>query len=295
MTIIFGILAGILAVICLIGMAKKKRYEGGLKDVSEKEFPSKNLLPIGLYVQEMLASTVGYKSGSIRNPDIIRKLSMLYGEKQLPKYKTIFTAERIAYGILMTAVGCFLTAASGELMLAGLLVGIMLIIVFGALPKRLDENIQDRDKDIRMEFPDFMSKFILLKGAGMTVTEAWNTACKSDNMTTPLYRELANTNLEINEKGTPVPVALMNFSIRCRNNDISRFVSTVVQFEEYGGFDLEATLTQQSNEAWKSRKQEALRQGQVASTKLSGITMLMFGAILIIVMAPALMSMSAVF
>ena len=290
MTFIFGILGAALAVYSLFALAMTKRYANILRRVPKEEFSLKALMPIGLLTQQILAGMGLYKPGTVRNVNASRKLMRLYGESRFVYLATAYVADIISYCVLILTGGCLLMAATGQMIVIAAMIGMTIAMPY-MLASRLDGHIQKRQVALKMEFPDFLSKFILLLGAGMTVPEAWNTACRSADMSTPLYRELEETNREVNELGKSLGDALLAFSMRCRDTDISRFVATVVQDIEYGGADLAIMLSDQSAQSWRSRKQEALRLGQEASSKLSFTMMLMFGAILLLVIAPAMMSM----
>lgn len=290
--LVCGIAALVLALYCVIGLLQRRKFAQGLQSVSEEDYPLKKLMPIGLFTQQLFLSG---NPGTLANTDVRRKLGRLYGERRLQFSAIVYTADALTYLLVILAITLFLGAITGEPRV--LVLGVMLdaFVVLFMLPKRLDDNIVQRQRSITLEFPDFLSKFILLLGAGLTVQESWTASIKGWDMNTPLYRELAETNREMTELGMSVSEALMNLSIRSHDAEINRFVSTVVQYVEYRGEDLSIALTRQSSEAWRNRKQEALRLGQVAETKLTGTMILMFLAIVLIVLAPAIMNMDAVF
>ena len=290
--LIFGILTILLLVYCAACMLGAKKYRAGLARVSEKDFPLKKLMPIGLTTQKLLMKASHSSRMFIGGREVRRKLSIVYGENQLKFYTMVYSADALTYIAVILTIGCLLTAGTGMPELIALTALMGAVVVALLLPKRLDEYIANRQQAIRLEFPDFLSKFILLLGAGMAVTEAWDTAGRVEDMNTPFYREVAQTNHEINALGKAPAEALRAFAIRMRDPDVSHFVSSVVQYIEYGGGDLSEVLSTQSAEAWRNRKQEALRLGEVAGTKLMGTMLLMFLGILILVLAPAIFTMS---
>lgn len=290
--LIFGILTILLLVYCLICMLSAKKYEAGLERVSEKDFPLKKFMPIGLTTQRLMMQITHNNRLFIGGKEVRRKLSVVYGENQLKFYMMVYSADALTYIVVFLLVGCILVTGTGMAEMLALVVVMEVVIVMMLLPKRLDEYIADRQQAIRLEFPDFLSKYILLLGAGMSVTEAWKTASKVENMDTPFYREVALTNHEMNALGKSPIDALRGFAMRVKNPDVSRFTSSVIQYLQLGKFDLAEVLTTQSGEAWKTRKQEALKLGETAGTKLTGTMLLMFLAIIILVMAPALMQMN---
>jgi len=292
-TLVFGALTAVLALVSIIFMLGGRKYANGLARVSEKDFPMKRFMPIGLSLQKMLIRLSGNKYLFIGSKDVRRKLGVIYGEHQIKFYSMVYSADALTYIMVLLVVGCLLTAVTAKAEIFLLVLVLEILVVLVVLPKRLDEYIENRRQAIRMEFPDFLSKYILLLGAGMSATEAWETAGKVENADTPFYREVALTNHEITTLGKSPVDALRGFAARLRDSNVSHFVSSVVQYIQYGGGDLAEILSEQSSEAWKNRKQEALRLGETAGTKLTGTMMLMFVGIIIIVMAPALMTMTS--
>lgn len=288
--LITGALALALLVFCGICMLSSKKYASRLERVSEKDFPLKRYMAIGLTVQKALFRVTNNNRALIGSLEVRRKLAIVYGEHQLKFYCMIYSADALTYIVILLLLGLVLAAMGNMIEPLLLTLGLAVVIVLMVLPKRLDEYIANRQQAIRLEFPDFLSKYILLVGAGMNAVEAWNTAGQVEDMNTPFYREVAITNHEIQTLGKAPADALRSFAARMRDSAISHFVASVVQNIEYGG-DLAGVLLDQSNEAWKSRKQEALRLGETAGSKLSMIMMLMLVGIMVLVMAPAMMSM----
>ena len=88
------------------------------------------------------------------------------------------------------------------------------------------------------------------------------------------------------DNGTSEIDALYNFANRCVTPEIKKFTSFIVQGLEKGSKDLANALTNQTRELWELKKQNTLRQGELASSKLMIPLMVMFIGILIMIIGP---------
>ncbi|TCL00084.1 type II secretion system protein F (GspF) [Natranaerovirga hydrolytica] len=180
-----------------------------------------------------------------------------------------------------------------KLLALGLLVA---LIIFFAKEEDLKKKVVQRNHEIRLDFPEFISKLTLLISAGMTVSKAWEKIVKdygkekTGNHTRYLYEQATMTWLEI-QSGHSEFKAYENFGKRCSLPEFMKFTSILLQNMRKGTNTLIEALNEQSEEAWEKRKEVAKLLGEQASTKLLFPMMLMFVIVIIIIMVPALMSM----
>ena len=80
--------------------------------------------------------------------------------------------------------------------------------------------------------------------------------------------------------------ALYNFANRCVTPEIKKFTSFIVQGLEKGSKDLAFALKNQTDELWEIKRQNTLRQGELASSKLMIPLLVMFFGVLIMVIGP---------
>ena len=80
--------------------------------------------------------------------------------------------------------------------------------------------------------------------------------------------------------------ALYNFANRCVTPKIKKFTSFIVQGLEKGSKDLAFALKNQTDELWEIKRQNTLRQGELASSKLMIPLLVMFFGVLIMVIGP---------
>lgn len=106
---------------------------------------------------------------------------------------------------------------------------------------------------------------------------------------TPLYQELAGA-VRMMENGATDEAALSRLALRCNTPQMRRFTSVVLQNLHRGGSDVLIALQDIGQEQWTERKAAAMRVSQEADTKLLFPMMLMLASVLIMTIAPAVMS-----
>jgi len=257
-------------------------------DLDQKQYPFKStFMPMGY----CLLKNCGYKFTGAYDSRIYNWLAELHDYKEARTYLQIHWAQKMGNVLLALLAGGFLLAAYGEADAALFVftLGIALLCFF--LPDyELRKRLQERHLLIRLDFPEFINKLILLVNAGMTVGRAWERVVTATQKDTPLYREVTRVSREI-KGGKNEGEAYEEFARRCRTPEIARFVTVILQNLRKGNAEMVAVLRVQANECWEMRKHAAKRLGEEASTKLLLPMMLMFLAILIIVATPAMLAL----
>lgn len=267
-------------------MASRGKYGDFVKPLDKKDYPFKDLLPAGMLVLD--AFKYSYISGYDRR--LLTKLTELYGAERSHRYLRVHMANKIVYlllGLLLVAL-----VGSGAHIDAGF--GVFGISVLAGIAyysdRELDSRIRKRRTAIRMDFPDFLNKLILLINAGMTVSRAWEKAVQDNRKSSLLYAELGMV-LSSVRSGTAEQKAYEDFAKRCRIPEITRFVSVILQNLRKGNSELVSVLRVFANECWDMRKNTARRLGEEASTRMILPLMLMLAAILLIVATPAVLAL----
>jgi tight adherence protein C len=127
----------------------------------------------------------------------------------------------------------------------------------------------------------------------MTVSKAWEKIITDNKKDSALYEELSMVLKDIGS-GKPEQAAYEDFAKRCRVPEITRFISVILQNQRKGNSELVSVLRVFANECWELRKNTAKRLGEEASTKMLLPIMLMFFAILLIVITPAVIAMTGI-
>jgi len=258
-------------------------------DLKEQEYPLKStFLPMG----HLLLKICGYRYNSAYDRKLVNRLAELHDPHHSRYYLQVHWAQKVGCFLLALLLGSFLLAAGGRLDLVFLaFVLAFAIAAFLAPDYQLRRRLEQRHLQIKLDFPEFVNKLVLLINAGMTVQRAWEKAAFSRHRADkPLYAEAARTALEI-RSGKPEGQAYEEFARRCRVAEITRFTTVILQNLRKGNAELAAILRVQANECWEMRKHAAKRLGEEAETKLLLPLMLMFLAILLIVATPAVLAL----
>lgn len=157
----------------------------------------------------------------------------------------------------------------------------------------LHSKASQRDEQIRRGYPDFLEKFILLMGAGLTVRGVWirmtddyikrreGHRCGKNY----LYEEMVTARYAM-ENGESEAKAISDFGKRAGEISYLKFSSLIDQNLRKGTSDLLKLLDMEAHESLKIRKDNALQLGEKAGTKmLIPMVMMLIVVIWIIVYA----------
>lgn len=173
-----------------------------------------------------------------------------------------------------------------------LFLGIIVIPLSKIVQKEKEQKKKkNREKELLLSYPQMISNFSILLGAGMTVTKAWEKIVvryqKSNLKQNALYEEMNLTLHEIQD-GIGERKAYENFGKRCNLASYKKMSSIIIQNLKKGSQSVASLLEKEAKTANWQRKNQAKRKGEEASTKMLLPMMLMLGIIMIIVLVPAL-------
>ncbi len=145
---------------------------------------------------------------------------------------------------------------------------------------------KERETQLLYDYPDIVSKFLLLLEAGLTVRAAWGQVAKGNTGGRAAYEELGIAYNEI-ENGVSEATACENFGRRCGLLPYIRFSSLIVQNLTKGSLTVLPLLEQEATDAFEERKEAAKRLGEEAGTKLLIPMVGMLMVILVMIMFSA--------
>lgn len=183
----------------------------------------------------------------------------------------------------------------GVFLLFGLLMGTMLWLAMGS---DLKKKYVARDKQMLLDYPELVNKFTLLLGAGMTVNSAWGKIAgeyekKLRDHTIEkryAYEEWRVTWGEMSNGMTNM-MALERFGQRAKLIPYLKFSTLLSQNLRKGTKGLLEILEHEALDAFESRKQATRQLAEEAGTKLLAPMMIMLILVMVIIMAPAMMSL----
>ena len=134
-----------------------------------------------------------------------------------------------------------------------------------------------------------VSKLSLLLTSGMVLREAWYVVAQGKDG--PLYDLMKKSCIEM-DNGASDYSAIQKFGVLCDTPEIKKFTSAMLQSAEKGNRELTTFLIAQITELWAHKRQVALQKGEIAAGKLIIPLGLMFGGIILIIVAGVMQSMS---
>jgi len=271
-------------VYCIFQSISYKKYGDFFAPLDDKKYSYKKLLPGCLYIVEMLKLSGAGRYGTKLN----QKLVMLHGSRNLSYYLKVHWSVKIFYLFLGVILGSLLGILEGSNYLMLLLIPLLGISLFFLVDNDLDNQYKKRKFQLERDFPNFVSKLILLVNAGLNVRQAIERIVADSDKSAPLYKELHCVISDINA-GALEYEAYMDFSERCKIKQITNFVSIIQQNMKLGGNQMLFELKRMGTECWEMRKNVAKQLGEKASSKLMLPLSIMFLAIVLICVAPVIL------
>ena len=165
------------------------------------------------------------------------------------------------------------------------------------MKEKNDEQVQKkrREESLTAAYPDLVSGFLVLTGAGYSIRQAWKKTVQDRKQSETLpfsevYQEMQVT-LNQMETGTPEAFAYVRSGKRCGLRCYTRFSGILESSLRTGGSSLRSLLEPEMEEAFKIQADLARRKGEEASTKLLLPMFGMLGIVMVMVTAPAFFSL----
>lgn len=177
------------------------------------------------------------------------------------------------------------------------IVGIIFTMIFTMIPaEKIKEEEKQRKKQLDMDYPKIINKFVLLIGAGLTVRGVfeklvWEYRRNRENGGEKryLYEEMVVFVRAI-ENGTSEIEALERFGKRIQLLSYVRFCSLLLQNQKKGSEDLLFLLENEAMIAMEKNSERMRIIGEEAGTKLLLPMIIMLCIVFAIIMIPAFMS-----
>ena len=176
----------------------------------------------------------------------------------------------------------------------------MWILLLWALPfltiplgyQELNRKEKERQQKIALAYPRVIQKLTVFLGAGLSIQAAWERTALQGDRKDPLMEEMNVTRVQIRH-GTPMQEALRQFGHRVRNPALRRLANMLCRNLRRGDEFLLEHLKEMNQMAWEDHKKTVKIQSEEAETKLLLPMILMLAVILLIVMTPAMLTMSS--
>ena len=150
---------------------------------------------------------------------------------------------------------------------------------------------------MEFEYPEIVSKMVILLGSGMSVSQMWNRISaqyltkrqKKQIKENPAYEEILRTWREI-EDGESERTAIEKFGRRTGIRCYHRLSQLLIQNMEKGVQGIYEQLEQEAEDSFRERKQAARKIGEEAGTKLLIPMIIMLGVVMAVVIVPAFLN-----
>ncbi len=176
----------------------------------------------------------------------------------------------------------------------GLIISVLMI--FLGIEKRKNK-MEERNRELIIDYPEVISKFTLLLEAGNTVRGSFERTAldyekrkKTSKKLRYVYEEMLRTRNEI-KIGRAESECYEEMGKRCGNMYYIRFASLLSQSVKLGGENLIPQLRKEVTEVLKERQSAIRKRGEETSVKLLIPMAGMFIIIILIIMIPAFMTM----
>lgn len=180
-----------------------------------------------------------------------------------------------------------------------LLLGVILAaLCYGKEQADEREREKNRERELLLDYPELLSKLMVLMGAGLTVRGAWERMVKDYEEAVRLgrqrrraaYEEMGQTWHQL-QNGMAEGTAYREFGKRCRLQPYLKLSSLLEQNRRTGSKNIRAILQTEMADAFEQRKNLARRLGEEAGTKLLLPLFMMLGIVMVMIMVPAMMTM----
>ena len=287
-TLICALLCCLFVLIFIFLLLKgNKKYEPYVSALDQKEYGLRNFMPVGFAAMDL----IGYQYSSKLDAQVRRKLKELRPPDYTEFYLRVFWASAVTYVLIgLCMASLFGVAMGGSLFVLGAGVGLAAVLAYSCYSD-IENKIKERHTQISIDMTDLTNKILILSGAGLTLRAAIIKTAEEAGSDRTLYQELGHS-VTMMKNGATDESALDYLILRCNMPEMRRFVSVILQNMHRGGQDVLVALREIGQEQWDNRKATAKRIAEEAGTKMLFPMMIMLFAVIMMVIVPAVMSIS---
>ncbi|WP_029323646.1 immunoglobulin-like domain-containing protein [Butyrivibrio sp. AE3004] len=168
--------------------------------------------------------------------------------------------------------------------------------VFALGDKDLMKQVEERKKQMILEYPNFVSRLVLYMGSGMSVrgvltkfSVEYKKHVREGGKRSFLYEEICKSCNEI-QSGVPEIQVYERLGARCGSQQYARLVTLLSQNLKKGNSEMMLLLREESDKATMERMSYARKLGEEAGTKLLVPMVMMLFIVMVVIMVPAYLS-----
>ena len=174
---------------------------------------------------------------------------------------------------------------------------IICIILFFSTSKELNSKIRLRNDQMLSDYPEIVSKLLLLSNAGLNIRNAFNKitddyykGLSGDDIPHYAYEELSITLNSLNS-GKSETTAYTDYGKRCQLMPYMKLGSLLEQNLNKGAKEMRFHLNSEVKNAFQNYKAETITKSKQAETKLIFPMILILIVIMLLIMVPSFMNM----
>ncbi len=177
----------------------------------------------------------------------------------------------------------------------------LVLFLYIAPKKQQEELLRQRREQLILDYPDIITKFLLLLSAGLSIRSCFERITMDYSKIRdeqykkihPVYKEIAFTYREMKSGGSEI-TAYENLGKRCECPEYKTFSTLLAQNVRKGNKDIVEILEREAHDAFDQRKRNARIMGDKAGTKLLIPMIMMLSIVLLILMVPAFLSFTEI-
>lgn len=167
-------------------------------------------------------------------------------------------------------------------------------VLYWGRGRELNQRLEERKKELLLDYPEIVNKLALYMGAGMTIRNAFlkmgeDYRRQREVRKKYVYEEILITCYEL-QGGKSETEAYDHFGKRCQVQSYIKLSALLSQNIRKGSNDLLRMLRQEAENAFVQRRNLAKKLGEEAGTKLLLPMMMMLCIVMVIIMIPAYFS-----
>lgn len=162
-----------------------------------------------------------------------------------------------------------------------------------SMGSRLHERVIGRERQMKQDYPQIISKFVLYLGAGLSVRstfvklgEDYSRQREEGMEERGAYEEILLVCREL-ASGVPETQAYAGFGQRCRSRQYTKLSTLLAQNLRKGNQELLAVMQQEAQASFEERRNSARKLGEEAETKLLLPMIMMLAITMLIIIIPA--------
>lgn len=239
----------------------------------EKEYLV-TVLPPAVTEQERLSEKI---RESVRKADEESAAEALFPLPQMVEDRKLFWEEKPAdpgLSILLFAV-------------------IVAVLMAAVMRSRLHEKVKRRERQMILDYPQIISKFVLYLGAGLSIRSTfimlgkeYQKGREAGKEERGAYEEILRVCRELSS-GVPETEAYARFGQRCRTRQYARLSTLLTQNLRKGNQELLSVMQQEAQASYEERRNMARKLGEEAETKLLLPMIMMLTITMLIIIIPA--------